>query len=459
MAPSATTWKCTTCSYLHTGPTPPAICPVCGAPTQLFVAEDPPEMQPLRVIDTSDYLAAWRRETDELEPRFARLQSLATSGRGEISAMGTHQPMVGWDSVLFYGAQLDRLPLDKDDEVQTRTVLGPTADQPLKLDIPFYVSHMSFGALSKEAKIAMARGSAAVGTAIGSGEGGLLAEERAHARHYIYELGTAPFSHKEASIRAADAVEIKIGQAAKPGLGGHLPGDKVTDEIAAVRGLAPGEASISPSRQPGINTREDLRRLVDRLREQTSGKPIGVKITAGRIEKDLAFVLAASPDFITVDCRGGGTGAAPTVVKDNVCLPPIFAIRRARRFLDEQDSKATLCVTGGFRDSADIAKALALGADAVALATTSMIAIGCQQYRICHTGKCPVGIATQDPHLRARLVVDKSVERFVQLYRGTAEELKMIARLSGKASVHDLDLSDVFTTSTEVAQFTDIAHA
>ncbi len=459
MASSATTWKCTACGYLHTGPNPPDLCPVCAAPAELFIEEEPPEPQPLPVIDTEDYLAAWRRQDDELEPRFARLQSLATSGHGEISAMGTHQPMVGWDAILFYGAQLDRLPLDKSDDVLTRTVIGPAAAHPLEIDIPFYVSHMSFGALSKEAKIALARGSAAVDTAIGSGEGGLLAEERDHARHYIYELGTAPFSHKEASIRAADAVEIKIGQAAKPGLGGHLPGDKVTDEIAAVRGLAPGEASISPSRQPGINTREDLRRLVDQLREQTAGKPIGVKLTAGRIEKDLDFVLAASPDFITVDCRGGGTGAAPTIVKDNVCLPPIFAIRRARRFLDEHHSKATLCVTGGFRDSADIAKALALGADAVALATASMIAIGCQQYRICHTGRCPVGIATQDPQLRARLVVDKSVERFVQLYRATAEELKMIARLTGRGSIHDLDLSDVFTTSTEVAQFTDIAHA
>ncbi|MBW2455228.1 MAG: alpha-hydroxy-acid oxidizing protein [Deltaproteobacteria bacterium] len=459
MTAPAKTWKCAACSYLHTGPEPPDICPVCAAPADLFVEEEPPEPQAPPVIDTEDYLAAWRRPDDDLEPRFARLQSLATTGKTDISAMGTHQPMVGWDALLFYGAQLDRLPLDTGEDVQTRTVIGPGAAKPLELGIPFYVSHMSFGALSKEAKIALARGAAAVDTAIGSGEGGLLAEERDHARHYIYELGTAPFSRKDESIRAADAVEIKIGQAAKPGLGGHLPGDKVTEEIAAVRGLKPGEASISPSRQPDIHSPEDLRRLVDRLRELTEGKPIGVKITAGRIERDLAFVLAAGPDFITVDCRGGGTGAAPTIVKDNVCLPPVFAIRRARRFLDEQKSQATLCVTGGFRDSADIAKALALGADAVALATASMIAIGCQQYRICHTGRCPVGIATQDPQLRGRLVIDKSVERFVQLYRGTTEELKTIARLCGRDDVHRLDLSDVFTTSYEVAQFTDIAHA
>jgi glutamate synthase domain-containing protein 2 len=317
---------------------------------------------------------------------------------------------------------------------------------------------MSFGALSREAKIALARGSSALGTAIGSGEGGMLESERDYARHYIYELGTASFSHVESSIRAADAVEIKIGQAAKPGMGGHLPADKVTDEIAAIRNLEPGEDSISPSRQPDIASRDDLRRKVEGLRELTGGRPIGVKITAGRIEKDLEFLLSSGPDFVTIDCRGGGTGAAPTVVKDNVCLPAIYALRRARRFLDEKRSPVTLCVTGGFRDSSDIAKALALGADAVALATASMIAIGCQQYRICHTGRCPVGIATQDPQLRARLLIDKSVERFVRFFRVTADELRTLARLSGRNDVHDLDLTDVFTTSPEVTRFTDIDH-
>jgi glutamate synthase domain-containing protein 2 len=432
---------------------------VCAAPAELFIEERAPEQKLPPVIDTLDYLAAWQRKDDDVEPRFARLQRLATTGETEISAMGTHRHAVTWDDILLCGAQLDRLPLEKDEDVSTRTTIGKCADQPLELQIPFYVSHMSFGALSKEAKISLARGSAAVGTAIGSGEGGMLKEEREHAKHYIYELGTARFSHVESSIRAADAVEIKIGQAAKPGLGGHLPADKVTDEIAAIRGLAVGEDSISPSRQPDINSRADLRRKVDELRELTGGKPIGIKFAAGRLEQDLDFALAAGPDFVTIDCRGGGTGAAPTVVKDNVCLHAIFALRRARRFLDERRSAVTLCITGGFRDSSDIAKALALGADAVALATASMMAIGCQQYRICQTGRCPVGIATQDPALRARLVIDKSVERFVRFYRGTTRELATLTRLAGRRSVHDLDLSDLFTTSLEVAHFTDIAHA
>jgi len=189
------------------------------------------------------------------------------------------------------------------------------------------------------------------------------------------------------------------------------------------------------------------------------GKPVGVKITAGHIEEDLAAVLSADPDFVTIDCRGGATGAAPTFLKDNVCVPPSFAIRRARRFLDAKGSDVTFCVTGGFRDSTDIAKALALGADAVALATASLIAIGCQQYRICHTGRCPVGVTTQDPGLRARLVVEKSAERFVNFYAATARELEVLARTNGRSSIHDLDLTDVMTISHEVSAHTDISHA
>jgi glutamate synthase domain-containing protein 2 len=186
---------------------------------------------------------------------------------------------------------------------------------------------------------------------------------------------------------------------------------------------------------------------------------VGVKFTAGRIEEDLEFALAAGPDFITIDCRGGATGAAPAFIRDHICLPPIFAIRRARRYLDQHAKEVTLCVAGGFRDSTDIAKALALGADAVALATASLIAIGCMQYRICNTGNCPVGITTQDEELRARLSIPASTRRFVNFYRATQDELETLAKVNGRADVHDLDLSDIFTMNADVAAATDIAHA
>jgi glutamate synthase domain-containing protein 2 len=423
-----------------------------SAPAAASAAE--PEPPPL-----DRYLAQWARNEYEEEEKFSTIQKLARTGKSDISPMGTRKPFPNLETILFRGAQFARFPLDDHEPVSTRTVIGPAAEHPLELEIPFYVSHMSFGALSKEAKIALAMGSSQVGTAMCSGEGGMLPEEREQATRYVYEIGTAAYSRNEDAIRRAEAVEIKIGQAAKPGMGGHLPAEKVTPEIAAIRGLKPGQASIAPNRQPDVDSPESLAKLVTWLRELSGGKPIGVKFAAGRIEGDLEFVLPARPDFVTIDCRGGSTGAAPTFIRDNVCLPPIYAIRRARRFLDEAGSQITLCVAGGFRDSTDIAKALALGADAVALATASLIAIGCQQYRICNTGNCPVGITTQDPELRARLSIPASVQRFVHFYRTTRDELETLARVSGRRDVHDLDLSDIFTINSDVARNTDVEFA
>lgn len=458
------TWQCSVCKYKSPGARPPAVCPVCGAQQENFKpladggAFAPPTASDNKP-DLAHYLSEWTRPEYEDEEKFSIIQKLAITARSEISPMGTRKPFPGLDTILFKGAQFLRFPLNEDDPVNTRTVIGPKAQHPLELTMPFYVSHMSFGALSREAKVALAMGATAVGTATCSGEGGLLPEERKAASHYIYEIGTAPFTDKPELVAQADAVEIKFGQAAKPGMGGHLPAEKVTEEIGKIRGLAPGEDFISPNRQLSIESKWDLRTMVTRLREQSGGKPIGVKFTAGHIEEDLDFVLFANPDFFTIDCRGGATGAAPSFIRDHVCLPPVYAIRRARLHLDKLGSKVTFCVTGGFRDSTDIAKALALGADAVALATTSLIAIGCQQYRICNTGKCPVGITTQDPELRKRLSIELSRDRFVNFFKGTNEELMALARINGRSDVADLDLTDIFTLSNEVSKNSDIASA
>ena len=408
---------------------------------------------------SDEYLANWMRDSDEFETRFGRLQELAKTGKSEITPMRTQKTFPDFEQILFKGAQLFRPPLNEDEPVDMKTIIGKTAKYPLEINIPFYVSHLSFGALSREANIALAKGTKLVGTLMCSGEGGMLPEERQEADKYIYELGTAMFSHIDDVIVQADAVEIKIGQAAKPGLGGHLPKEKITEEIAKIRGISMNEDSISPGRHADIDTPEDLKREVDHLRELTGGKPIGIKFSSGHVEEDMEIALSANPDFITIDCRGGGTGAGPTFVKDNLAVPAIFAIRRARKQLDSVNSEVTLCVTGGFRDSADIAKAIALGADAVALATASMIAIGCQQYRICHTGNCPVGIATQKPELRERFIIEESVKRFVNLFSATAKEIETFVRINGRKNVHELDLSDIFTISREISEFTDIEHA
>jgi len=330
----------------------------------------------------------------------------------------------------------------------------------LVIDTPVYITHMSFGVLSREVKIALAKGSAAAKTAMCSGEGGILEDELQAAHKYIFEYVPNQYSVTDENLQRVDAIELKIGQSAKPGMGGHLPGNKVTAEIAAVQGRAEGADIISPARFEDIRTRDDLKRQVDRLRERSGGKPIGVKIAAGNVEADLAFALSAEPDFITVDGRAGATGAAPKTVKDATSIPTIFAICRARKFLDERNAdNVSLMITGGLRISSDFAKAIALGADAVAIGTAALIACGCQQYRICNTGKCPVGITSQNPDLRARLQIDESARRWENFLTVCTEELKTFARLTGNDDIHRLAIPDLCTTNSEISNHTDIEHA
>ncbi len=407
-----------------------------------------------------EYLAPFRRASDELETHMAEIHAMAATGQSIIEPMRTRRPTVAWDGLLILGAQLARLPLNEDEPVRTETVIGPGAEKPLVIDTPVYVSHMSFGALSREIKIALARGSAAVGSAICSGEGGILDEEREGAHRFLFEYVPNQYSVSEENFRRVDAIEIKIGQSAKPGMGGHLPGGKVTEEIARVRRRAVGQDIISPARFADIRSPEELRAKVDWLRERSGGRPIGIKIAAGHVEADLEVALAAQPDFITLDGRAGATGAAPKSVKDATSVPTMLALARARKFLDQSGAEnVSLLVTGGLRVSSDFAKALALGADAVAVASAALMAAGCQQYRICNTGRCPVGITSQDPELRARLKIEESARRLANFLRVSTEELRAFARLSGHDDVHDLSPADLCTTSSEIAASTGVARA
>ena len=407
-----------------------------------------------------EYLGPWRRRGDEREGQMDDIHAIAETGRSITEAMRTGKRTVGWDDLLIKGAQLARLPLNEDEPVATETVIGPAADRPLVIDTPIYVSHMSFGALSREIKIALARGSAAVGTAICSGEGGILDEELAAAHRFLFEYVPNQYSVTDDYLGRVDAIEIKIGQSAKPGMGGHLPGGKVTGEIAQVRGRPEGQDIISPSRFGDIRTPDDLKRKVDWLRESSGGRPVGVKLAAGNIEADLKVALVAEPDFVTLDGRAGATGAAPKVVKDSTSVPTLLAIRRARKVLDQYGKReVSLVVTGGLRVSSDMAKALALGADAVALATAALMAAGCQQYRICNTGRCPVGITSQDPKLRGRLNVDRSAERLANYLRVCTAELKTFARLTGHDAVRGLSVGDLCTTNGAIAERTGVERA
>nr|WP_245527691.1 FMN-binding glutamate synthase family protein [Chloroherpeton thalassium] len=366
-----------------------------------------------------------------------------------------------FDEILFLPGQLARRPLRPDEvAVNLKTIIGAQSAKPIELALPFFVSHMSFGSLSKEAKIALAKGSAMAKTATCSGEGGMIDEEQQAAYKYIFEYSTGRFGVTDDALKKCDAVEIKIGQAAKAGLGGHLLAEKVTEEIARVRKVPPFQDIISPANHTDIKSEDDLRKKVNWLREKIDGKPVGIKLVAGNLEDDLEVALYAQPDFITIDCRGGSTGAAPAHVKDNFGIPAPYAVYQARKiFREKQVADTALILTGGIRTTADIAKCIAMGADAVALGTTAMIGIGCQQYRVCHKGTCPVGIATQDPKLRERFNIEESAKMLANLFLVYKSELEDIVRILGRKNIHDLEYSDLVTLSREISEYTDIAHA
>lgn len=387
------------------------------------------------------------------------IHQMAVTGKIIDGAMGTQMAMPGWDDILLLGAQLNPAPLLDSDSVSTKTILGKHAKKPMELESPVYISHMSFGALSREIKVALAKGSAMAKTAMCSGEGGILPEERDAAYKYIFEYIPNKYSVTDENLRSADAIEIKIGQGTKPGMGGHLPGEKVTQEIAALRGKNPGEDIQSPSKFKELNSKEDLKAMVDMLRERSLGRPIGIKIAAGRIESDLEYCVYADPDFITIDGRGGATGSSPLLLRESTSVPTVFALCRARKYLDSVNSDISLVITGGLRVSSDFAKALAMGADAIAIASAGLIAAACQQYRICGTGDCPVGIATQNPELRERLKTDAAAQRVANFLNVSLSELKTFARITGHHSVHDLNIKDLVTLNSEIAQYTDIPHA
>ncbi|MDR0852563.1 MAG: alpha-hydroxy-acid oxidizing protein [Clostridiales Family XIII bacterium] len=395
---------------------------------------------------------------DETERCMADIHEMATRGSQIIDSMSIKNVLPSWEDILILGAQLNPMPLNEHAEVSTETIIGKHAKKPMILGTPVFISHMSFGALSKEVKVALAQGSAMAKTAMCSGEGGILPEERVAAYRYIFEYVPNLYSVTDETLRGSDAIEIKIGQGTKPGMGGHLPGEKVTAEIARIRNKPVGADIISPSTFPGVETKEDLRRLVETLRERSGGRPIGIKIAAGRIEQDLEFVIFAEADFVTIDGRGGATGASPKLIRNATSVPTIYALHRARKYLDEAGADIDLVITGGLRISSDFAKALAMGAQAVAIASAGLMAAGCQQYRICGGGNCPVGVATQDAALRERLNVSNAAQRVYNFLNVSTEELKTFARITGHRDVHEIAIDDIFTTNSEISSHTNISH-
>ena len=464
-------YVCSVCGYVHDeaekGPFELLEkCPLCYQPASVFEKQE--EAVPEAAVKAESIApeASTDLEYDKLTARhdpsaryMAEIHQMAVTGKYISAAMGTQLPLPQWEDILLMGGQLANPPLFDDEEVNISTVIGKKAKKPMVLEGPVYISHMSFGALSKETKIALSRGAAMAKTAMCSGEGGILPGERAEAYKYIFEYIPNKYSVTDENLKAADAIEIKIGQGTKPGMGGHLPGEKVTPEIAKIRGKVVGEDVQSPSKFKEITSPETLKDMVDMLRSRSEGRPIGIKLAAGHIEKDLEYALKAGPDFITIDGRGGATGSSPFFLREATTVPTIYALARARKYLDKVGSDVELVITGGLRVSSDFVKAIAMGADAVAVASAPMIAAACQQYRICGSGNCPVGMATQDEELRKRFHGDKAAQRVGNYFNVVFDELRTFARVTGHYDIHDLSYDDLMTTSEEIERYTGIPHA
>lgn len=360
---------------------------------------------------------------------------------------------INFDDLVFMPAQLAKRPVDYfREKIFSETIVGKKSKKPVKLRTPVIIGAMSFGALSDAAKISLARASKIAGTFANTGEGGMLQEERKEAEFLIAQFSTGRFGVDEKYLKSADAIEVKIGQGAKPGQGGLLPAEKVTAKIAQVRGVKKGLDVHSPPYHKDIKNINDLKAKISWLRKLTKGKPIILKLGAGDIETDIKLAVQANPDIISIDGIAGGTGAAPEVMLEEVGIPILAALTRARKTLDKLKAKQELWVGGGLTTGGDVAKSLALGADAVFMGTPMIIAMGCVYCQQCFKGNCPLGIATQDEKLIEKFDIEKAVQNIVNFINSITEEAKMVAGACGYDSIHKLSPKDLRALNPVIAQ-------
>jgi glutamate synthase domain-containing protein 2 len=402
------------------------------------------------------------------------IQRKAATGLYAIRGYGTlrERRWATFDDLTFLPCSLTRIPLEGyREKCSTKTVLGTRhAKKPIELDIPIMITGMSWGALSLNAKTALAKGAALAGSSNTTGDGGMLRAERDASRCLIYEVLPSRYGINIHDMREADGIELTIGQGAKPGTGGLLLGSKVSDVIAHQRDLPMGVDQRSPARHPDFLGPDDMVIKVEELREATDGQvPIFIKMGASRVFDDVKLAAKAGADVIVVDGMEGGTAASPAILQEHTGLPTLAAVCEARRALEDIGvyGEVQLIIAGGIRDGVDAAKAIALGADAIYIGTAALIALNCNRamYEIdyhaigaapyhchhCHTGRCPVGITTQNPELMKRLDIDEGAERVFNLLRAMTLEIQMLARACGKSDIHHLEPEDMAALTAEAS--------
>ena len=409
------------------------------------------------------------------------VQRASATGLYEIRGLGAKRKLPHFDDLLLLGASLSRYPLEGyREKCTTRTVLGTRyASKPLELEIPITVAGMSFGALSANVKEALGRAATETGTSTTTGDGGMTDEERNASKHLVYQCLPSRYGFNPDDVRRADAIEIVIGQGAKPGGGGMLLGQKVNPRVAKMRTLPAGVDQRSASRHPDWTGPDDLAIKIRELREITDWqKPIYVKVGATRVFHDVKLAVHSGADVVVVDGMQGGTAATQTVFIEHVGIPTLAAVRQAVDALEDLNmtGQVQLIVSGGIRSGADIAKALAMGADAVSIGQGMLFALGCNSSSYmqqgqhidaqadyaalgtrpgychhCHTGRCPVGVTTQDALLEQRLEVETGARRVRNYLKTLTMELTTLARACGKQDVHHLEREDLVALTVEAA--------
>ncbi len=399
-------------------------------------------------------------ETKSNYQKMVQIKDTSTMADSVVGSMGSLKTLpFSLKDLYFIPAQLKRIPLNREDHVDTELVIGANAEKPMKVKSPIMVSGLSFGAVSKPTKLVIAETAKKLNIGFNSGEGGVLSEELLdNGENIIVQYSTARFGVDEELLKSGAAIEIRFGQGAYPGKGSYLPAEKITDEIARIRGLKSGEPSNSPAHHPDILNPEDLKEKILQLREIGGGVPVGAKIGCGDVEEDIKLLAEAGVDFIALDGFGGGTGATDMYVRENVGIPIFTAIPRAFNTLNNLGLKnrVTLIAAGGLRNSADFAKCLALGADAVYIGTAALIAINCEQYRICYTGRCPTGITTQDSNLSKQIDHDICVDRLCNFIEVSTREIANLSRIVGKDDVSKLDKDDLVSVDCNLAMATGV---